>query len=325
MKRGTPSHPKVAALMRALGINRREAVGLLEMLWHFTAQYARRGDIGHWPDDEIAGAVEWTDDARKLIDALVSTRWLDRSDAHRLVVHNWSHHADDTVRKALERSKEAFCDSAPPRRDGGEKCLPVVETKFPAGETKLPCLSLALPSLAEENPHPPSGSGAAPLTGGCERPRKSRRSASGSEPPAFGDFWAAYPAARRVGRTAALRRWSVCVRTLADRLGSDDAAGAFLASKAKAFAASDIGRGEARFIPHPATWLNAGRFDDDPVTWRNTTNGASVPTFTPTKIEQPAKTLTPDEIRAIKSSLASQNGHAATTIAQEQREAKNRS
>ena len=33
------------------------AVGLLEMLWHFTAHYAKRGDVGRHPDLAIARAI----------------------------------------------------------------------------------------------------------------------------------------------------------------------------------------------------------------------------------------------------------------------------
>jgi hypothetical protein len=46
MKRGTPEHPKTAHLMAALSIPRPYAVGILELLWHFTARYAPRGDVG---------------------------------------------------------------------------------------------------------------------------------------------------------------------------------------------------------------------------------------------------------------------------------------
>ena len=41
----------------------------------------------------------------------------------------------------------------------------------------------------------------------------------------------------------------------------------YLLGKMQAFAASPIGRGDKQYIPHPATWLNNGRYDDDPATW----------------------------------------------------------
>lgn len=41
----------------------------------------------------------------------------------------------------------------------------------------------------------------------------------------------------------------------------------FLREQMALFAASPIGRGDPQFCPHPSTWLNAKRYDDDPATW----------------------------------------------------------
>ena len=46
MKRGAPAHPKLAKLAKLLGIRKREAVGIVELLHHFTDEYAWRGDVG---------------------------------------------------------------------------------------------------------------------------------------------------------------------------------------------------------------------------------------------------------------------------------------
>jgi hypothetical protein len=78
MKRGTPDHPKVYALAEALGIRRPAALGHLELLFHFAAQYAPRGDAGRYPDKRIAAATGWPGKAEKLIESLVTTGWLDR-------------------------------------------------------------------------------------------------------------------------------------------------------------------------------------------------------------------------------------------------------
>lgn len=59
MKRGTPDHPKMKALARTLRIPLPYAVGAMEMIWHFTADYAPTGAIGRFSDDEIAEAAGW--------------------------------------------------------------------------------------------------------------------------------------------------------------------------------------------------------------------------------------------------------------------------
>lgn len=115
MKRGTPDHPKTGDLAAALKIQRCTAVGILECLWHFTSRYAPQGNIGKHSDNAIAAACYWPDDrAAELVRALVKTRWFDEHQEHRLVVHDWSEHADDAVHLALARSKKWFADGSVP-------------------------------------------------------------------------------------------------------------------------------------------------------------------------------------------------------------------
>ena len=80
----------------------------MEMLWHYTGTYAPRGDIGRVEDEAIARAVDWRKKPGILIQALVSTNFLDVSNDHRLIVHDWPDHAEDFVRKRLRRSSEDF-------------------------------------------------------------------------------------------------------------------------------------------------------------------------------------------------------------------------
>ncbi len=117
MKRGTIEHPKTRQLARELGCPIYAVVGMLECLWHFTARYARRGDIGRFTNEQIAEAVFWTGDVTQLMAALTSTpevrRWIDPDVNVRLCVHDWPHHADDAVKKALKRNGEEFVVPAP--------------------------------------------------------------------------------------------------------------------------------------------------------------------------------------------------------------------
>jgi hypothetical protein len=77
-------------------------------MWHFTAAYAKRGDIGKWTDAEIAAHLEWSRGHDELISALIDTRWLDRCSVHRLLVHDWSDHADQTVKRSEEVLRYGF-------------------------------------------------------------------------------------------------------------------------------------------------------------------------------------------------------------------------
>ena len=103
LKRGTIDHPKTLELARVLKRPRRDIVGLLEMLFHFTAQYAPQGDIGKFSDKRIAAALDWQAAPRTLIDGLLEVGWIDADSRHRLVTHHWADHLDDATRKRLYR------------------------------------------------------------------------------------------------------------------------------------------------------------------------------------------------------------------------------
>ena len=74
------------------------------------------------------------------------------------------------------------------------------------------------------------------------------------------DIYAAYP--RKVGKAAALRAIERAIK----RIPKTDAA-EWLMARTKEFAASPAGK-KGIYTPHPATWFNQGRYDDDPREWR---------------------------------------------------------
>lgn len=167
MKRGTPEHPKTAALAKALGVDLLTAVGVLECLWHFSAKYARRGDIGRFTDEAIARGIYWKGNPKRLIDALVACRWLDKDRAHRLLVHHWKDHADEAVKKALERAGEDFFSGN--RNKVSRRSVP---TKRPDKTAVRP----AQPSPAQPEP---SQSLAQPMPGPKPQPDQNGRHQSG--------------------------------------------------------------------------------------------------------------------------------------------------
>lgn len=115
MKRGTIEHPKMKRFAKAMDIPICTAVGILECLWHFTAKYARQGDIGRYSDEDIAEAVYWKDDPRKLIRALVQCGWIDEDPTCRLVIHDWFDHAEDALHNLLSRRGERFSTGQVPK------------------------------------------------------------------------------------------------------------------------------------------------------------------------------------------------------------------
>lgn len=114
MKRGTIEHPKTIELASILGLEKWGAVGILECLWHFTSRYAPQGNVGKFSDQVIADSIGWKKEPKILISALIKCNFLEIEKKYRLIVHDWSHHADDSVNKYLKRRKLRFVDGLKP-------------------------------------------------------------------------------------------------------------------------------------------------------------------------------------------------------------------
>ena len=140
--------------MLSLEINRREALGLLTLLWDWTGQYAPRGNIGRYPDEQIAKAVEWPiDKSKPLIKALVKAGWLDRDHEHRLLVHHWHTHSEQWVKKRLANTGES-CIERP--ANGKPPPTPTISDGRPTDSQRIADGCPALPSPAKPIPALPS-------------------------------------------------------------------------------------------------------------------------------------------------------------------------
>jgi len=143
MKAGTTELMKFKRLERSLEESKRGIVGLLELLWQGTARNAPRGNIGKFDNVEIAILCDWPGDPDDLVQILVSSGWLDESNEHRLLVHDWDEHCPKYIKGNLISHGKEFAIGA---------CY-----KEPANSSPLiaPCPedtptkpSLAKPSLA---------------------------------------------------------------------------------------------------------------------------------------------------------------------------------
>ena len=112
--RAVPEHPKFAALKSILKQPKGVVLGWLETMWHFTGRFTPQGNIGKYPDSVIEAWVEWDGIPGDLMSALVQSRWIDPSPADRLIVHDWSQHADESVQTDLARKQLLFADGRIP-------------------------------------------------------------------------------------------------------------------------------------------------------------------------------------------------------------------
>lgn len=91
-----------------------------------------------------------------------------------------------------------------------------------------------------------------------DTPQPPKGAKAGKLPAGFEVFWAAYP--RKEGKLAAARAFEKALKVL----GTPDAAER-LQRAAEAFGKACAGK-EPQYIPHASTWLNAGRWEDEPLT-----------------------------------------------------------
>lgn len=144
MKRGTENLLKFKHLMRDLDLPEYATLGLLQSLWMKVDINCPRGNIGRYSNEDIALLVDWRGDPDLLISALVRRGWLDEHDEHRLIIHDWPEHCEDTTHRKLARAREYFADGSRPKtnRMGKEQAEIDVfydEDQHNSAETKPVC------------------------------------------------------------------------------------------------------------------------------------------------------------------------------------------
>src|SRR5450756_721621 len=108
--RAVTDHPKFFRLKGLLRLNKSCALGYLEAMWHFCGKYTPQGNLGKYDDVDIEAWLEWDGDEGALIAAFVKAGWVGTDETHRLIVHDWSQYADETVHTDLARRCILFAD-----------------------------------------------------------------------------------------------------------------------------------------------------------------------------------------------------------------------
>lgn len=112
-KRGVGDHPKTLELAEQLGIPVCYAVGVLELFWHWVAKQKPHGDLSEVKPAAIAHGIRFPGTGIELVEALTVAGFIDRS-GERVLVHDWSEHADNAVHAYLKKRNEKFADGRPP-------------------------------------------------------------------------------------------------------------------------------------------------------------------------------------------------------------------
>lgn len=246
MKRGATNHPKMIDLARRLHIPLYAAVGLMEMLWHWSRVHAPQGDPGRWGALGVAQGCAWGGDPHRLLAAMVGAGWLDEAPApHHFVIHDIQAHADNSWKQFLYDQGLTWWDGSDPR--SGKAGRPA--------KPKQKEISRNLSEISRKSPVPVPEPVPEPVIVTPPTPSAPKKPFSDrfDYRPAFQEFWPTYP--RRIGKAAAERKYQAVCKS--PERHQEIMAG--LRAQLPELAAR-----EPQYIPHPATWLNQGRWEDEP-------------------------------------------------------------
>ena len=287
------SHPKTRKLIKRLGL---EGVRSLQILWLWAAQEKPDGSLAGMDWEDIELAADWQGEERAFFDHCLGV-WIDEVEGG-YVLHDWAAHnpwqvnADDRSDKArfsrlatvnrpeYDRLKAAGVnaiskdvydrlttvkrphDESPTIFDDRSTTVdePSTNRQRNVDASPTPAPAPAPNALRNTPPNPLAGEGgcdAVSLPCSENEPKTPAARNARASPPytqAFEAFWRAYP--RKVGKDAAFRVW----KRKKHELPPPDELAAILARQCHC---EQWQRDGGQYIPHPATWLNGGRWQDE--------------------------------------------------------------
>lgn len=251
---GLDKNVKFRQLIRALGLPRPYVRGLLETMWDVAHE---SGNPVLGCEDSVEAAAEWPGARGDLFNALKSARLIDPMEDGRWIIHDYWDHAPDYVegraKKEAERAKpkacancgKAFRSGEPHAKFCSDACRQANHRNAASRGVTEPCVT-----VTESNAAPSPSPSPSPVLSLQERTKESVREPK-IDAPGFDAFWSAYP--RKTAKKRAAKAWRQLAPNsqLLDRM---------LAALAAQKAWDQWVRG---IIPHPATWLNERRWEDE--------------------------------------------------------------
>ncbi len=313
MKLGATDSIKFKKLKMKLGIPHWQAVGLLESIWMFTSRDAPLGDIGRHPDDDIAAAIEWTQDPTTLINVLVECRWLDRSEEYRLTVHDWADHMPNWLSGNLKKHGKEAVDNNSAKHSARQLAEQAAKQDTSESAKQPPERVLDQPAQAPSYSYQFNSS----LTNSIdtnsskelshskenskENQEKEKQSNTSSMTPeeisflartnggtyltppseSFHKWWQSLPDGMKSGHLDCWNYWPVAIQAIMTTHGLDfELSIDHLIRRTKMFAISDKGKSE-EFRWSAKTFLEAGHYDDAPKSWERKVPGERKPKVQP--------------------------------------------
>lgn len=244
-----PRHRKTLKLASRLGYSRRETIGLMWDLWAWGMDNADiDGKLQGLDAADIAVAMDFPREKGEwLVSALMDAGYMEQENGI-YIFHDWRDYAGklnerrakDKARKATESAKKAKNTAQEIQRNSNGN-----PQEIPQSSAGNPYATVPIPIPNNISPlNPPKGN-------------KPRRRNPSTLPPIqealFNRFWSAYP--KREGIAAAEKAWG---KIDADEEKTQE----IISAVETAMKADSRFRGDRKYIPLPATWLNRQE-------WRN--------------------------------------------------------
>lgn len=243
-------HHKICDAAEDLRVPPAHLTGCLVLFWLWALDNAPDGSLAGISPGAIARAAQWEGDKLEFIEVLQDHGLLDLM-PEGLAIHDWHDYAGNLIERrkadaerkrkarAEKREQEAIAETSA-RTSGGHP--PDIPAQSRVDQTK------AHQSIVPRGLSPPIS------------PERERAGETSDGTPAedelqFSEFWSSYP--KKVGKASCLKAW----KKLKPTAELHDHIMAALEAQKRS---EQWQREGGRFIPNPLTWLNQGRWDDEP-------------------------------------------------------------
>ena len=247
-------HPKFIKLERRLGW---PGIKSLMRLWCWSAQYRPDGVLENMTCEDIEIAAQWNNDSLTFVETLVELRLIDKNN-DTFSIHGWLDYNGFAASAPDRSDKSRFSRLAKTHPDVYKKLKESGKNSITSEEYhRLTTLqrsvkgSLTKRSTFSLSPSPSPSPSPLPSPSHTKKTPQTPQGANGD----FSAFWDAYP--KKKAKQAALKTWT----NLSKKKALPDI-GVILEAIQRQRSTQDWQKDGGQFIPHPATWLNAGQWDD---------------------------------------------------------------
>lgn len=246
-------HPKTKKLARLLEVKLPTAVGHLHFIWWWALNYAQDGSLDRYEAVDIADAAVYDGDPQRLLDALIDSGYIDKTDAG-LTLHDWDEYAGKLLEKRAKDRERKRTAAAEARRSGD---IPQTSVGTPSEDAALPNVHNQ-PTVHNQ---PNTTNNTEPTV-----PNQTNPAPPATAAETFEEFWKEYP--KKVGKAKCSDVWKR-LKPKPDLF--EKIMTALRVQKQSPQWTKDGGT----YIPNPLTWLNQRRWEDEPVEPIKPEGGAS--------------------------------------------------